>query len=156
MDLLEQLLNIIRRTEKDGRVVRRLCMSILFFSLGTFSDTGRKHSCDRRTVSMWLLNSAVFVCDRLFMFSVTVVAECSQTARKSLFEMGCCICFLHLLHLRRLISNLTYSLIVVMIWTTTLSYSSVMVDENKFLHCGYVGSSTTPLFLLCLRGARFW
>ncbi len=52
MDILEQLSNI-RKTEKDGRVVRRLCMLILFLSLGTFSDTGRKHSCDRRTVSMW-------------------------------------------------------------------------------------------------------
>ena len=53
MKLLERLKKS-KKGEKDGRVVNRLCMLILFLNLGgTFSETGRKHGCDRRTVSKW-------------------------------------------------------------------------------------------------------
>ena len=43
-----------RNVEKGSRVMNRLCMLILFFNLGsTFSEAGRRHGCDRRTVSKW-------------------------------------------------------------------------------------------------------
>ena len=53
MHLLEQLFEA-KRTERVGRVVRRVSMLIVFIQVGTgFSAAGRNYGCDRRTVSMW-------------------------------------------------------------------------------------------------------
>lgn len=47
-------LNKIRRSEKAGRIARRLSMLIVLLVHGyTFTGAGRSFGCDRRTVSLW-------------------------------------------------------------------------------------------------------